>query len=378
MNLKKIRILNFAFIVFLSFFFYARNANAYTAYEDKYIACKKDGTWQCVVQKNKGVLTCDGAAMDTYNECLTNVKAIVAAEPKWYMCHTTVQMIWTCKSSFVPGCLNSPIFSSLDNCQKKIAADGGTYSDTEVYSPDAAKAQAAAKAKAEQDAKAAQEQAQADQAEKAKQAAAKKAQADDAAAAAIMVCDCSKNGGQCKDSFTSVQEAGDYCNSCGLPAPAQNSNPSSPGCPLGSKEIGPFHCSCGSGDKAVCSNYDTFSELDAKCAQSCGRGNNTCPSDTSDVLKKLQKEAKILNPAGFAFGSAGVTEIIGKIITFLLFPIGMFAMALYIWAGFLWMTAQGNSENVTKAKSVIVWTTLGIVITLASYLIVQLVFTQIL
>lgn len=358
MNFKKTRIINFAFIIFLSFFFYAKNANAYTEYDNKNIACKKDGTWQCVLVKNAGGLTCEGAAMDTYNECLVNVKAIVAAEPKWYACKTIDQKIFTCKSSFVPGCFNSPIFSTLDNCQKKIVADGGTYSDTGVF--DAAKAQA-------------------DQAEKAKQAVAQKTQADDIAIAATMVCDCSKNGGQCRDDFTSVQEAGDYCNSCGLPPPPQISNPSSPSsCPLGSKEMGPFHCSCGSGDKAVCSTYDTFTELNQKCAKSCGSANGPCPVIASVSLKKLQQDAKILNPAGFALGSAGITEIVGKMIIFLLFPIGMFTMAMYIWAGFLWMTAQGSSENIGKAKSILVWTTLGVVITLASYLIVQLVFTEIL
>ncbi|GEM_PF-1123398 len=378
MNLKKIRILNFTFFVFLFLLFYPRNTNAYTAYEDKYIACKKDNIWQCVLVKNKGVLTCDGAPMDTYNECLTNVKAIVAAEPKWYMCHAAAsQMIWTCKSSFVPGCLKSPIFSSSGDCQKKIVDDGGTYKDTEVYSADAVKAQAAAKAKAEQDAKAAQEQAQAEKTEadakKAQQDSVKKAAADDAAAAASMVCDCSAKDPtkQCRDDFKSVSEANEYCGNC-------SATPQSGECPLGTKETGPFSCTCGTGEDKKCVTFDAFLDLKNKCLAPCAQANGACSIDTSDSLGNLKKAAKNLNPAGFAFGTAGVTEIIGKIISFLLFPIGMFTMALYIWAGFLWMTAQGNSENVTKSKQILVWTTLGVVITLASYLIVKLVFTEIL
>jgi hypothetical protein len=102
------------------------------------------------------------------------------------------------------------------------------------------------------------------------------------------------------------------------------------------------------------------------------------PGECNKVLEDLKKEAKDgLNKAGFYTGKKGVIQIIGKVTNFLIFPIGAIMMALYIWAGFLWMTAQGNSENISTAKSILVWTTLGVVATLASYLIVQFVFKNI-
>lgn len=141
-----------------------------------------------------------------------------------------------------------------------------------------------------------------------------------------------------------------------------------------------YQCICS--DKS-CQDYtaDTASLPDAKKECSACKGEfkpGNCPEDKLPVAE-LQKEAKqILNPAKFASGKQGVFQIIGKMIIFSLFPIGAITMALYIWAGFLWMTAQGNSENVQKAQKILVWTTLGVVASLASYLIVNFVFKELL
>lgn len=111
----------------------------------------------------------------------------------------------------------------------------------------------------------------------------------------------------------------------------------------------------------------------------CGCSVTPAPGECDKAIFDLKVQAgQTLNKANFYTGKKGVIQIIGKITNFLIFPIGAIMMALYIWAGFLWMTAQGDSENITKAKSILVWTTLGIVATLSSYLIVQFVFKNIL
>ncbi len=298
----------------------------------------------------------------------------------WELCQDT-----TNKSNLMCHSLGGTSAGSFWDCSKskKYSTQDACYIDLEIQKAANVKAAAptAEQIKAMQAAAQKQQEADALQAEmeaanKAQNEAVKNAMAIEALKAAGMVCDCSKNGGQCKDDFTLVQDAIDYCMSCGLPPPKEQV--SAQGCPIGSKEIGPFFCSCGSGEKAVCSPYDTYKELDEKCAKTCGRGNGPCPANVAGSLKKLQQEAKGLNKAEFGFGTAGILQIIGKMISFLMFPIGMFTMALYIWAGFLWMTASGNSENVSKAQSILVWTTLGVVVTMASYLIVKMVFTEIL
>lgn len=290
----------------------------------------------------------------------------------WNACTVASTGNITCTTNPYAGC-GTVKFNSLDDCKKTITLTGKKYQDTISQADiDAAVKSAAAKAKVTAEAKKASDEAYAKIYET--KEALKKALAEDQKQAAEMVCDCSKTGGQCRDNFTSMDEAQDYCNSCGITLDQNLSGQ----CPLGSTELGPFSCSCGKGEDLVCAVYDTYSELKAKCIAPCNPLSGDCTANTSISIENLKKEAKKLNPAGFLTGTAGVREIIGRIIIFLLFPIGMFTMALYIWAGFLWMTAQGNSENVTKSKQILVWTTLGVVISLASYLIVKLVFEEIL
>lgn len=95
----------------------------------------------------------------------------------------------------------------------------------------------------------------------------------------------------------------------------------------------------------------------------------------SITFKQLQADAAAkLNPLKFS----SLTNLIGRITKFLPMYMGAIAMVMYIWAGFLWMTASGNAENTTKSKTIIVWTTLGVIAMLASYMLITFVFTSIL
>lgn len=78
----------------------------------------------------------------------------------------------------------------------------------------------------------------------------------------------------------------------------------------------------------------------------------------------------VANKGGYE--TAGVTdttlsETVGKIIKWTLSLVGTIFMALTIYAGFLWMTASGNDEQVTKATGILKMAMIGLVITLASY-----------
>lgn len=91
-----------------------------------------------------------------------------------------------------------------------------------------------------------------------------------------------------------------------------------------------------------------------------------------DVLK--QRAATELNPLKFT----DPTNIIGRILKVVPMYMGAIAMMMYIWAGVLWMTASGNAERTTKAKVILVWTTLGVVAILASYMLVSFIFNTVL
>ena len=133
-------------------------------------------------------------------------------------------------------------------------------------------------------------------------------------------------------------------------------------------------CTCGTGKTLSCVQY-TLAELTKSCPSNCVKKiAEACPAVVSPSLSSLQQTAsKVLNKAPFAGGLAGAQQLIAKIINFLIFPIGMFAMVFYVYAGFLWMSA--NSESIEKSKTILTWTTLGIIVTLSAYLLIKFVFS---
>jgi hypothetical protein len=58
-----------------------------------------------------------------------------------------------------------------------------------------------------------------------------------------------------------------------------------------------------------------------------------------------------------------VTNIISLILSFL----GVIFLAITIYAGFLWMTAQGNDTQIKKAKDLLINAIVGLIIITAAY-----------
>jgi hypothetical protein len=69
--------------------------------------------------------------------------------------------------------------------------------------------------------------------------------------------------------------------------------------------------------------------------------------------------------------------LIGNIINAAMGLVGSIALAMFIYGGFIWMMAAGNSEAITKGKNILIWATLGLVIIFSAYALVQFVFTGI-
>ncbi|MDO8669469.1 MAG: hypothetical protein Q7K65_04205 [Candidatus Buchananbacteria bacterium] len=68
---------------------------------------------------------------------------------------------------------------------------------------------------------------------------------------------------------------------------------------------------------------------------------------------------------------------IGRIIQLLLSFLGVLAVVLIIYAGYMWTTAGGDSAKVTKAKDYIKNAIIGIIIIMASYIITSYVIERI-
>lgn len=81
---------------------------------------------------------------------------------------------------------------------------------------------------------------------------------------------------------------------------------------------------------------------------------------------------KLKTVGGEAYGveePKSIAEIVGGIISYALGLLGVGAVILIIYAGFLWMTARGKEERVTKAKDTLEAAIIGLVIILAAYAI---------
>lgn len=76
-------------------------------------------------------------------------------------------------------------------------------------------------------------------------------------------------------------------------------------------------------------------------------------------------------------GTTDLKATIGRIIQIFLGFLGIIAVVLIIYAGFLWMTAGGDSDKVDKAKDYIKNAVMGIVIILAAYIITSFVLEQV-
>ncbi len=87
----------------------------------------------------------------------------------------------------------------------------------------------------------------------------------------------------------------------------------------------------------------------------------------------LKKGAAKLNPMNIGAPSDLLSRGINVLIAFM----GSIAIVLYIYAGFIWMSASGNSEKVAKAKSILVWTTLGVLAMGGSYMVVRTILERV-
>lgn len=76
-----------------------------------------------------------------------------------------------------------------------------------------------------------------------------------------------------------------------------------------------------------------------------------------------EKAASKLNPSGIWT----IDNLMSRGINAMVIFMGTIALALIIYAGFMWMTAGGNESKIEKARTIMIWTLLGTVAIGASY-----------
>jgi len=88
-----------------------------------------------------------------------------------------------------------------------------------------------------------------------------------------------------------------------------------------------------------------------------------------------------LEQVGQAYGEGAepkdVRVIVVNSIKIVLGFLGIIAVVLILYAGFKWMTSQGNEDQVGDAKKIIIASVIGLVIILSAYIIANFVISQI-
>ncbi len=101
--------------------------------------------------------------------------------------------------------------------------------------------------------------------------------------------------------------------------------------------------------------------------------NNTPGSNPSTVSGLLKDAGSAAQYAPVTDSTAALTQLIGSFIQIFLSLLGVIFIVLAFYAGYLWMTASGNGEQVDKAQGILKNAIIGLIIVVSAYAITYFV-----
>lgn len=94
-----------------------------------------------------------------------------------------------------------------------------------------------------------------------------------------------------------------------------------------------------------------------------GGGGAISPADLPPVI------------GGATGGEGSFRSLALNIVNFFLYFLGFIAVVMIIYGGILYVTSAGNQENVDKAKKILLYAIIGVVVILLSFAIVNTILT---
>ena len=94
-------------------------------------------------------------------------------------------------------------------------------------------------------------------------------------------------------------------------------------------------------------------------------------TNTPSAATAPPPRTSLVNPLG-----RGVTlrTLIGRITRMIMGVSGSFALLMFVYGAFVWVTSAGNMDKVQKGKKIFTWATIGIAVIFGSYVLVSIVF----
>jgi len=111
-------------------------------------------------------------------------------------------------------------------------------------------------------------------------------------------------------------------------------------------------------------------------SQTVCNASDNCPNDCSTIgtatcrLDSSGSETKLTNP----LPTDKIPDLLGGAIGKALGVVGSIALVLFIYGGFTWMTAGGNTARVTTGRNILIWATIGLIVIFLSFAILQFIF----
>jgi len=68
-----------------------------------------------------------------------------------------------------------------------------------------------------------------------------------------------------------------------------------------------------------------------------------------------------------------IPELVAKVLSAVIGLIGILAVASFVYGGILYMTSGGSEEQLNKGKKVLLYSTMGLIVSILSYVIVNTV-----
>lgn len=93
---------------------------------------------------------------------------------------------------------------------------------------------------------------------------------------------------------------------------------------------------------------------------------NTVLAQGLDVESECPAFLRALNGC-----QGGIKGIVLMIINFFLGFLGLLAVIMVIYGGFLYVSSAGNEENVNKAKKILLYAVLGIIVIIVSFALIN-------
>ncbi|MFA5076046.1 MAG: hypothetical protein WC480_01365 [Patescibacteria group bacterium] len=94
------------------------------------------------------------------------------------------------------------------------------------------------------------------------------------------------------------------------------------------------------------------------------------------LLNAPEQAGGLAVKAGYPEKPRAPEEVVGRLISYAMGALGVVFFVLMVYGGWLWLTASGNEEQITKAKKLIIEAVIGLAIIFAAYAITYFVVSK--